>query len=113
MQHYKESNKNNSVLPFKNISALNPINSAITVGKSLWWRLPNWADGGTGQNRHAGDDGSDGANDSSGKNGGSSGSVNGAVVAAGVAVVSAEAADHQQDFTDSLLSTHGDGYHCL
>ena len=35
------------------------------------------------------------------------------VVAAGVAVVSAEAADHQQDFTDSLLSTHGDGYHCL
>ena len=35
------------------------------------------------------------------------------VVAAGVAVVSAEAADHQQDFSDSLLSTHGDGYHCL
>ena len=35
------------------------------------------------------------------------------VVAAGVAVVSAEAADHQQDFTDFLLSTHGDGYHCL
>ena len=35
------------------------------------------------------------------------------VVAAGVAVVSAEAADHQQDFSDSLLSTHGYGYLCL
>ena len=35
------------------------------------------------------------------------------VVAAGVAVVSAEAADHQHDFSDSLLSTHGDGYLCL
>ena len=99
--------------PFKKISALNPIKSAITVGKNLWWRLPDWAGGGTGQNRHASDDGSDGANDSSGKNGGSRGSVNGAVVGAGVAVVSAEAADHQQDFSNSLLSTHGDGYLCL
>ena len=35
------------------------------------------------------------------------------VVVAGVAVVSAEAADHQHDFSDSLLSTHGYGYLCL
>ena len=35
------------------------------------------------------------------------------VVVAGVAIVSAEAADHQQDFLDSLLSTHGYGYLCL
>ena len=35
------------------------------------------------------------------------------VVAAGVAVVSAEAADHQQDLSDSLLSTHGNGNLCL
>ena len=34
------------------------------------------------------------------------------VVVAGVAVVSAEAADHQQDFSDSLLSTHGNGCLC-
>ena len=35
------------------------------------------------------------------------------LVAAGVAVVSAEAADRQQDFSDSLLSTDGDGCLCF
>ena len=99
------------MIPFKKISALNPIKSAITMGKIfdegyptglvtvpvktaalvvMAAMAPMTAVAGT-----------------------AAGVAVSTVAVAGVAVVSAEAADHQQDLSDSLLSTHGDGYLCL
>ena len=73
--------------------------------------------GGTGQNGGAGNDGSDGANDSSARNGGGSDAVNGGGSRSGGyisrSIWTGSHYDHQQDFSDSLISPLGDGFLCL
>ena len=73
-------------------------------------------EGGTGQNGGADNDGSDGANDSIARNGGGSDGVNGGGGRRGGCVSRSSWIgshyDHQQDFSDSLISSHGDGCLC-
>ena len=99
------------MIPFKKISALIPIKSAITKGKNLDEGYPTWL--ATVPVKTAALMVMAAMAPISAVAGMAVGVVVSTVVAAGVAVVSAEAADHQQDFSDSLLSTHGDGYLCL
>ena len=99
------------MIPFKKISALIPIKSAITEGKNLDEGYPTWL--ATVPVKTAALMVMAAMAPITAVAGTAAGVAVSTVVVAGVAVVSAEAADRQQDFSDSLLSTDGDGCLCF